>query len=324
MLISVLLTAEAHSSPMRYLTVNTTKAKALGMGGAFMAQEDNLAALAFNPAGFRGSGFGEKWNFSVSFNALAPAVVLRHRGHFEHWTTPLGWVIGGCDVTVGSLHMGIRIGEEALSGQAWENAELFKNEAYDFNNNTTLGIAFKLAPRVSIGAAGDLFLRKTAPGAKKLDLGYRYGIIVKPRSNLSVGLCYIDLPNRYNEDRMVLDRLADETLNIGADYSPFSWIQVAIDVRNVSDEEKGADREPHIGMALSPWKHLEVYGGFYRILNTHANVYSFGLALLDWNRFLPVEKRCEFPTFLIQTSMVMENRQHETVPWFIMSAVLRW
>ena len=148
-------------------------------------------------------------------------------------------------------------------------------------------------------------------------------MILQPRSNLTFGLCYFDFPNDYEKDRMVLERIGDETLNIGVSYSPWKLLTLILDVRNVSDEGKGAVREPHMGIEIIPIKHVTFRGGHYRDREKNENTFSLGMGFLNWNSILPKERSFMHPTFSLNTTVLWQRNDQLINRWFLLSCIMR-
>ena len=314
-----------------FVTLSTVKARSLAMGGAFVSIEDDLPSLDFNPATFSLNPLPGKTQFSLFFNPLGPLVIAKNRKNVPSWDVPLGWLIRGFTLSVGRAEFGVLLGEESLADEKrLKRDDIFDGTGYQRERNTSFGFALVLAPRVSLGIAGELFIRgknEVSTGGentkKELGIGYRYGLMIKTRNNLHVGLCFFDFPDAYSKDRMVLERLADETLNIGVSYSLWKSLILALDVRNVSDEGKGAVREPHAGVELSLFRHLKLRGGYYREKEGKETI-SLGLGVLDWNALLPESRRFLHPTLAVNTAMLLRRDKGEESRWFILSCILRF
>jgi len=293
------------------------------MGGAFVSVEDNLASLDFNPAAFSLVASPRKVHFSILFNPLGPILIRENWGETSGWSGPWEWLIRGVALSVGRVNFGVLWGEENLTDEGrLERTCLFDGTGYEGQKNTSFGFSLALAPRVSLGMAGEVFVREE--NEKKMwELGYRYGIVLKPRNDLNVGLCFVDFPQAYKGDRMTLERLADETLNIGVSYTPWRVVTLALDVRNVSDDGKGAVREPHVGVEIFPFQHLALRGGYYRGKGGEIETFSVGVGLFDWNSVLPENRRFSHPTFVLDTALLWQSEGGVESRWFFLSCLLR-
>jgi len=306
-------------------TISNLKARSLAMGGAFMASCDDLAALSLNPAAFSLRPFSSKTKtLSVYLNPMAPVLLGTNQVDLSEWNLHLGYLVKGVSFSTGRLNFGVIFGEEVLMDEERvSRGKMFKDSRYIHQRNTSFGFSLKFSPRVSVGFAGEFFTReKNEKTVTKM--GYRYGLFLKPKPNLSASICFIDFPNAYDEDRLPLERLVDETLNIGLSFAPRQWMTISADIRNVSDEGKKAVREPHMGLELTPVRHLALRGGYFKNNDTNVDSYSVGLGIADLNAFLPESRRFEHSTFIVNAAMLWQTEKLETKRWFVLSTVLRF
>ena len=313
----------ARASDTRYVTLSTIKARAVAMGGAFVTMTDDLAALDFNPAGFSVLTSQEGLGFSAYLNPMGPLLLAENMDRVSGWDTALGWLVKGAAFRVGRLQLGVLFGEESLGDvERLARSRFLGGNAYIDHRSTSFGFSLALAERVSLGMAGELYQRRV-DSRTTFSLRYRYGLILKPRANLSVGICFVDLPQEYQEDRMALERLPDETLNVGISYAPVRFFTLALDVRNVSDEGKGAALEPHAGFEFVPWRHAALRGGYFRDWDGRIDSYSVGLGIFDWNMLFPEHKRFLHPSPALNVSMVWQTGSGTTFRWFFLSMLVR-
>lgn len=305
-----------------FVTINSIKARPLALGGAFLSVKDDLAALEYNPASFTVNTLNSNVNFSVFINPAGAVVLIKNFNNFSNIGVPIGLLVCGFSISVKRLNIGFLLGEETFTDIERLNCgnALSLND-YPFNRKSSLCFSLALAPRVSIGIAGDFYYHKIN-NKEVMRFGYRYGIWVKSLKNICIGLCFFDLPEKFSMDRTILERFDDETLNVGFSYSPVNSIHLSFDVRNVSDENKIAAGEPHFGLELIPWKHICFRGGYYKMDNTE--VYSFGVGLLNENFFLPVDKRFNHNEFILNTAFIWEKNSIICSKWFLLSCVVRF
>jgi len=305
----------------RLVTISTVKTRPLALGGAFISLKDDLAALDYNPAGFQQGRVLQESNFTIYFNVFGPIITLKNEHNYSDWTVPFGWFIRGASFSIGRLHLGVLFNEEALFDTVrLERTSIFDATGYDEQRNASFGLSITLASKVSIGIAGEAFIRG---GEKEIfKLGHRYGLILKPKNNFSVGLCFVNFPNQYSDDRLKLEGLADETLNIGVSYSPWPLVTLAIDVRNVSDEGKGADGEPRFGIEINPFQYLAVRGGYFRPPHMDEETFSFGVGIsgketetMNDFRLLPIK-------FNIDATVLWQKEVLKTQRWFLLSCII--
>jgi hypothetical protein len=307
----------------RWVTLSTVKARPLSMGGAFMSVRDDLAALDMNPAGFSILTSYRRSQAFVFLNTLSPVVFLSNRNGLPLGEAILGSIVRGAALKLGGVQFGLIIGEESLSDIGrLDRDRVFDTNGYTAFRNTTFGVSVSLAPRVSLGFAGEVYSR--GEGDERIHhMGYRYGLILQTRHKIQVGLCFVNLPEKAGNERMNRERLADETLNIGISYTPWDLFRIALDIRNVSDEGKGVVREPHVGVEFFPLPHVTLRAGYFREKDSKSETISAGLGIFDGNRLWRQERRFMHPTFGLNAAVLWENREGSTHRWFVVSCVLR-
>jgi hypothetical protein len=300
------------------MTIATIKTRSLAMGGAFTSIQDELAALDFNPACFY---LGEPQGVQgiVYVNGLTPLLVS------ENWSRIAGpdgiaaWMIRGAALKVGRLHMGLLWGEESTGDEfRLSRKKLFDSSHISRMRNASLGFAIHLAPNVSLGIAGDWYMREK-DGTPDYYLGYRYGLSLTTRNNIRVGLFFVNFPKEWKNDRMPIERLSDETLNVGISYSIGGLMTVAFDIRNVSDEGKGPFLEPHLGLEFSPWKHIAFRSGYTRENQGRYSTLSVGIGFWKWKAS---ESDYKTQPFALETAYIME-KAGITNHWFSLGLIVR-
>lgn len=304
------------------VTLGTVKTASLSMGGACTAVRSDLTALDFNPAAFTLDPFGAETRPYVFLNPLAPAIWWQNRKTVTRWSVPAGWIVRGIGCSVGRVDIGVLFGEESLKDRdRLVRKRLFNADGYALSRNTSFGFSLALAPKVSVGAAGELFVRHTDWKMNKV--GYRYGLLLQPRPSVTVGICYADFPDRFPNDRVVLERLADETLNVGVSVVPVSWLRLALDVRNVSDEDKAAIREPHAGLEILPVAHAAIRTGFARSIDGERTIASLGVAALDLNRLIYSGRPEAVPGWGLEAGWIWERHFKSETRYFFLTCLIR-
>jgi hypothetical protein len=324
LLICCVISTNGWTQSVGLITRNTVKARSLGMGGAFLAMEDDIASVDLNPATVKTYAQSGRTQVSVYFNPLGPVMVLKNWNGKKDWDVPVSWVLRGASITTGRINIGLLLGEECISiNEGSNNLGFFDGSGFTHRRNSSIGFSLALSPLVSVGIAGELFIREV-DSKRIIELGYRYGVMIRTRSRINVGLCFVDLPNNFKEDRLALERLADETLNVGVSYMPWSFLILSLDVRNVSDDGKGAVREPHIGFEVLPIKHLAVRGGYYREKGGRQEALSLGLGLFDWNSLLSEGRRFSHASFGLNGAYIWQWNDGIESRWFVLSSVVRF
>jgi hypothetical protein len=306
----------------RKVTLSTVKCRSIAMGGAFTSVRDDLSSLDFNPATFTLENSVDESVLHVFLNPLGPLLLLKNADELKTWTSAPAYLFQGVAISLRRIQIGLSFGTETLSDSGrLSRVDWFNGKDFQRNSHSSLGFSFTLAPRVSLGLAGEMSIREGQ--WKKARFGYRYGLQIYPRENLSVGMFYIDFPRTFEKERLVLERLDDATLNVGIAYSPFSWSRLACDIRNVSDDGRDVVREPHFGLEIAPWRHLSVETGYYRIWNRGADVYSVGIGILDQHAWIQSGRRYPFPRLVLRSAFVLERDDAGSTGWFFLSGSIR-
>ncbi len=312
--------SDLYSQSDKYITLSTVKARSIGMGGAFVSIEDDLASLDFNPASFSAKCEDDGVRLSFFTNGFCPVFAYRKD---LNGINSLGLVLKGITLSSKRVQLGVLFGEESLfNTNRLERVKIFDTSNYEDNYNTSFGISVDLAAEVQIGIAGELFTRKI-DGHTVHKMGYRYGLRLKTHNKITVGLFFIDLPNQFQNDRMVVERLADETLNVGFSYKPVKRFVFSLDVRNVTEENKGALREPHFGSELNIFEHLTLRGGFFYQKDSKTENYSAGLGIFNWNSLFSNERVFKHPQFLFDFAVVIQRQNSVINYWYIAQCILR-
>lgn len=306
----------------RFAGISTVKTRSLGLGGAFTAVADPLAAWEFNPAG---AGFvmpeqKKTFDFTLYFNAVGPALLLKNKDYFNDGFFFLGTLLKGFHAKAGPFTLGGVFGEELLLDDNYLKRPCILDLPGHLNNrNSTLGIALGLGGRVSIGFSTEIFKRQ-GTHRSIYEIGYRYGVQVKTRSRIDIGLFYSDFPAKYKSDRLPVERLGDETLNMGLAFHPAQWMTLSADIRNVSDENKPAVREPHAGLELRPVSFLSLRAGYFQEKNgTDWISGGLGLGYLQNRNMNSFWKHIRIEgTFMAEKTAVQTNL------WWFATTLLVW
>jgi hypothetical protein len=304
----LLLALDTASAKMdRWVTLNTINSRPAAMGGAFIAMEDPWSAIHWNPAGI-GIPSDESCRISLRLNPAAPVIIIHDPQGVDNGMAPVALFVQGLSLANRRMSFGILPGEESISDiDRLKRSNPIDGRRYEWERNSDFAFNMKFSPRLSIGFALQAMIHHSDTGG--IRWGYRYGILIKPKNNLNVGLCYFNMDNRYAYERMSVERIADETLNIGFAYQPLNPILFSADIRNVSDDGRGATRELHFGIEIQPIKNIFLRGGFFETREEKDSVWSGGIGF---------RKRALDPVNYIKSGIILGgdaaylNRQHES------------
>jgi hypothetical protein len=304
-----------------WIVLASVKARPVSMGGAFTSVRDDLPALDFNPAAFTLDRTGDRPGLQAFVNPAGPWLAVKNRRMTDDGTVPLGLCLRGLGFSAGRINAGLLLGEESLSDVSrLKKEDPFDGAGYPAQRNAALGVSFALSQRASLGVAGEWFIRDKWQNA---EFGYRYGLILQPRANLTVGLFYMELPDTVRNGRSVLENLSDGSLNVGVSAEPWRFMRISIDIRNVSDEDKPSVREPHAGLEITPYRHLSVRGGYARSTDGKQETVSCGFGLFDLNRIFFSDRSFARPFFGLQTGWARQKNPAGSSDWIFLTCLVR-
>jgi hypothetical protein len=276
-----------------YLTTNTSVARPLAMGGAYVAVEDALAAGLYNPANAGGYRLERHARLQFFFNPLTPALAFSQRASFfdkeekgfAQTLASFGLLLKGFTLRAGPFDLSAILGEQATSlallpETKWETAGYWDNQYH------VLALRMRLADRANVGGSlGLYYLKPRGAQLREWKVLASYGITLAPSRSVLLGVSYLTVPVRETgTQRDHPERIVDSSVNLGLSYRPVASTTVSFDLRNVVEEGDGmVRREPHLGFEYGVHSLLALrLGAFYKLEHGQAAI-SAGLGLLDLN-----------------------------------------
>lgn len=326
-----LLPMGGHCAERYFVTLSTTKVRPLALGGAFMAVKDGLPAFNYNPAAFELYSFEKKFRLTFHLNPILPVVALADYqtlikdGKFGlvDFLTCLGLLFKSITISTEFFDTGFLFYDESLRHfSRFKSGKIFDCSGFLDNNSSVFLFKLKLARRVQIGATGGIFLAKDR-GKRRWGWGSSYGVLLQPSERLNVGVVYFDLPQKLGDFRTNLERLEDETINIGTACKLDQNTTFTLDVRNLTEEYKKASREVHLGFERIFFSHLALRAGYYRKKISKSEVFSFGVGILDNNRFTSLENQFAHPNYFLNYSFILEKSPQGDRQWHFLSLIFR-
>ena len=276
-------------------SVSTVSPRPMAMGGAFMAVDDELAAMAWNPAGFMPPHCGSGADFRVHVNILGAPAIVHETGlltggesepfaslpAIEKLSVALGAVAKGVTVRRGGVAVGVLLLEEHLDPEGLADAKGLA-DASDLLSAyyTTFAFAFQPAPSVVIGGSEIILSGWDVPGERKNGSGRAYGALLRPNEKVTVGLTYLDLPGDFDHYRLAVEGLGSRTMNAGLAYRPLDELLLTFDLRDLSEKHPETSLEPRIGLEWDLWGKGAVRAGAFREDSGETNVLSLGTGLI--------------------------------------------
>ncbi|MDZ7338576.1 MAG: hypothetical protein ONB30_08550 [candidate division KSB1 bacterium] len=311
----------------RFVTISTLKCRSLSMGGASVAVRDDLGAVNMNPAAIDLFATPQTLRFAVFFNPVAPAVAFCRSADLgtarNEQAIALAAFVKAIAVTLSPLDLVVSWGEEVPGfGPRQHGPEAFQLRHFADVFCSSGAVRLRLAPQVALGAGSTVWhLRQQ--GHSLWQAGFSYGVLVQPDPRVCVGAVYVELPDSFETARQPLERIGDESLNLGFAWHPFSSTMLSADLRSVGEEGSPLSRELHVGFEQIVFGHLALRGGAFREKESRSLVYSAGVGLFDTNAFVSAEKRLAHPAFAVNYALVYRAVSPGPVRWHLLSVLLR-
>lgn len=316
-----------------FISLSTSKCRAIAMGSAFMAVSDDLVTSSFNPATF--DLYREQKNFRLTFffNPITPVVSLKDNGVFgDHDSTKktnpeeilrsLGLLFKGIAFSVKFFEGGFVFSEESLYNQArLQRKKFFHINQFwnDYSNSFIL--RFRLAPQVAIGFCTSVYNVKNIT-EQNWDFGTSYGVQLKPNKKMSVGVVYIGLSKELPDYREPIERIVDDTIHLGFTFQPNKTSTLSLDIRNLNKEENNQIFEVHAGFEQIFFSTLALRGGYFQENSDH-HYLSGGIGLINENNFFRMENRFGHEQFVLNYSIVLEKHKKQLNKWHFLSFTFR-
>jgi hypothetical protein len=322
-----------------FIAVSTLVARPLGMGGAFTAVDDDLAALLYNPASFslykdHRTNVGR---VTLFLNPVAPVVALQQpsalfgRSYFtwEEVAAIIGMLIKGMTLSLSHFEVSALLGEQSPQPERFSTPQIFDAHGYLDNHYNILAARMHMAERVSLGGSIGLYYSSDEQRGRKWGVGTSYGVLMRPGRDVSVGVSYITLPEMQRDYREDLERIVSGALNFGMSVRFKFGATVAADIRNLGEEKAVTGeliREAHLGLEQILLPHIALRAGLFRKRHEEADdryALSAGLGLADGNGFWSPRRRFGHRNWVINYGVVAETLQGQHRFYHALSMIFR-
>ncbi|MDZ7333895.1 MAG: hypothetical protein ONB33_12145 [candidate division KSB1 bacterium] len=314
-----------------YFTFSTIKARPIAMASAYTAMEDNIVSANFNPATLSFYRFDKAHRITLFFNPIAPTGLFSTNQEVDLGTKrPVSdrlktilLAVKGIAVTANFLDLALLLNEQVINTTVLrEQRQFFQDGATWDNSYHSLIARLKLADRVSLGFSSSVY-RQIIGGQAHSGWGFSYGILLKPSPRMNVGLAFIDFPNKIAEVRLPLERLSDQTMNIGICYRPWSNATVSLDVRNLTEDDRKGVREIHLGFEQNLFSVVALRTGYFQERFASVRIFSAGIGLIDSNIFVSEENKFNHPQFMVNYAFLYQKEQVQFARWHVLSLLIR-
>lgn len=310
----------------------------MAMGGAFMAVDDELAAMAWNPAGFVPATCGPGVGFRSHVNILGAPAIARETGlltgvesepfaslpAIEKLSVALGSIVKGATVRTGGMAIGVLMLEEHLDPYGLAESRGLA-DAGDLLSAyyTTIAFAFRLAPSVTIGASEIVLSgwEDGVPGERKNGTGRAYGALLRPNDKVTVGLTYLDLPTDFQHYRLGVEGLGSRTMNAGLAYRPVEHVLLTFDLRDLSEKHPETSLEPRVGLEWNLWGRGALRAGAYREDAGETNVLALGMGSIPASACVRGGRTPGGDSFVLNYTVLLKE---EGTPRHLLSVLLHF
>ncbi len=320
-----------------FIAVSTLVARPLGMGGAFTAVNDDLAALLYNPASFALYQDYRARRFTLFLNPVAPIVALQKPETlfgrvyitWEEAAAVAAMLVKGMTLSLGSFEFGALFGEQSPQPERFSAQRVFDANGYLDNQYNILAMRMRVAERVSLGGSLGLYYRSEVERGRRWGVGTSYGVQVRPSRRVAVGVSYLTFPQMAPGYREALERIVDGGVNLGVSVQSKFGTTVAVDFRNLGDENAATGelmREAHLGIEQVLLAHLALRAGVFRKRDENAEnhyVLSAGLGLADANGLWTPKRRFSHSNWILNYGAVTETLAGQRRFYHALSMIFR-
>jgi hypothetical protein len=272
-------------------SVSTVSPRPMGMGGAFIAIEDQLAAACWNPAAFSPPDCVAAGGLRAHVNILGGPAIVRETGLLtgveskqfasldagERVLVAVGAVLKSVTFRGGGFSAGIVLLEEYLDPAALTEPQGLADagallDAY----YSTAVVSFQLDRRVSIGMSLTLFAGDDGTGGRRFGSGRAYGALLRPNDSVTVGLSYVDTPPEFAHYRAGIEGLGPRTMNAGVAWRPTPATTLTFDLRDLAEKSPDTSLEPRAGFEWNLWNRVALRAGGFREQGGDRHTLSLG------------------------------------------------
>jgi hypothetical protein len=325
------ITSNGLSQQNYFFTLSTTKARPLAMGGAYTSIEDDIFSANYNPATLSLYQMDKEYRLTLYLNPIAPTTIyyenLRHdrqnKQNNNQFFKTAALLMKSLVFTGRFIDLALIFNEQILDKTHLLNQKkFFQNGDLWENSYHTFVTRMKLADRVSLGASGSLYMKKINDEVQR-GVGFSYGILLKPSTRMNVGVAFVDYPNNIPDIRLPLERMVDQTMNIGISYKPTTTTTLSLDLRNLTEDNRRSVREMHLGFEQKVISILAIRGGYFQERFADTRTFSGGIGLFDSNLMFSDINRFNHSQFILNYSFIYQKSKNQVFNWHVLSLLIR-
>lgn len=317
-----------------YLPGNGSRIRALGMGAAFQAVRDDLAALSFNPANYDLYAETKAFRLTLFLSPITPVLIAmddeaffgRKAGEAERTYVLLASLIKGVNFTYKNLDVGLLIGEPLLTTLPEDaSTRRFIHATRLYNNHyNALALRIKLAEQVAIGGAAYLVYFDDAGQRRQWDIGASYGITLQPSKKFGVGVSLFTAAVGITHSREFIDQIFNDAINVGVAYQPRNDFLLAVDVRNLGVGLESAGEMYLAGLEKSFFRQVALRFGVQYAAAADEISPTFGVSLIDLNTLWNRSRRFRHHNFALHYALIRKKMDGNFVYFHMFNAYFRF
>ncbi|MBN1560975.1 hypothetical protein JW998_12050 [candidate division KSB1 bacterium] len=281
------------SGSMTFITASSLHARSVAMGGAFTAMEAGPENALFNPAAMgAATRLDKSLNLYVNPVGLSGAILQpyelssRVAQDGRDWLSFIGLLARAFSYSRAVLQASVILTEELpLNPHKSNDQQVISTQGILDWNYHTAAVRLTLARQVSLGLSGYCFNLMDAKGELGRHFGSSYGILMKPSDHFAAGISYFNFPAEADSLMVQQHRIINKSINLGFAYRPRKSINLALDFRNVSEENNNSTNEVHAGVEIFPSYFFALRGGFFRQSGAKIDTFSLGCGLSDFRPY---------------------------------------
>ena len=288
----LLLAAHPPSGAEAAGSVSTVAPRPMAMGGAFLGVEDEVAAMAWNPAALTVAQCSRGLNLRVHANVLGAPAVLGETGVLRGvHTEPYGSLPGAEKLVVaagslfkavtasrGGITVGLLLLEEQLDPEILAESKGLSDASHLLDGYySSLTLVFRPASTVSLGASATVLTAWDDIGERLYGAARAYGALLHPNDRVTVGLTYFDFSPGFGYYRRAIEGIAPRTMNAGITYRAGDLLLLTADLRDLAERHPCTALEPRVGAELNLWGRAALRAGAFREDGEGPFVVTFGV-----------------------------------------------
>ncbi|MBN1466766.1 hypothetical protein JXA02_13510 [candidate division KSB1 bacterium] len=288
-------------------------ARPVAMGGAFTAMEAGLENTLFNPACMSLTSQLDN-SLNVYINPIGAASAILHRTELstrtawdaKDWLSVVGLFVRSLSFARPVLQAAVILSEELPANPGRSGQAVAAEGILDWNYHSA-AFRITLAKQVSIGFTGYCFNLIDGMEVRR-HVGSSYGILMRPSETFSAGLSYFNLPDKADSLMLLQHRISNKSINLGFVYRPIRKLNLALDFRNVSEEDNNSTNEVHAGVEFYATHFIALRAGYFRQNNEKIDTFSAGCGLSDFRTFASQRERFVLSNIIVNYGVVAEKQ----------------